>query len=216
MTHRWLWFLSIAVLGLMVFVFFWFRNQPIEIPIPEPRIEAGSLTQPTVTFVNPSKGAESPSVTVVEFGDFQCAACTTLADSLDVLVKTFPDDVRVVWKDMPNESAHELATPAAIAAHCADRQGMFWQYHDALFGEQLVLSETQFTQIATSLGLDVGKFQTCYDERDTLPVVKKDYEEGLALGITSTPTLYIGDQTLVGAIRTQDLIDLITEILASN
>lgn len=216
MQHRWLAFLSIAALGLMVFVFFWFRNQPIEIVIPEPDVEVGSLSEPTVTFVNPSKGAETATVTVVEFGDFQCAACATLADSLDVLVKTYPDDVRVVWKDMPNESAHELATPSAIAAHCADRQGKFWEYHDALFERQSYLSESLFTQIAQDIELDVEKFQTCYDERDTLPIVKKDYEEGLALGITSTPTIYIGDQMLVGAVSTQDLVDLVAQILAVN
>ncbi|MBI4592321.1 thioredoxin domain-containing protein [Candidatus Uhrbacteria bacterium] len=209
MEHRWLWFLSIAALGLMVFIFFWFWNQPIEIPIPEAASPTDTMTQPTITFVNPSKGAETPTVTVVEFGDFECEACRTLAASLEILVRTFPDDVLVVWKDMPNESTHELATPTAIAAHCADRQGMFWQYHDALFERQPYLSETQFTQIATDIGLDVEKFQTCYDARDTLPIVKKDYEEGLALGITSTPTLYIGDQTLVGAVTTQDLIDLV-------
>ena len=192
---------------------FWFRNQPIEVVIPEPDIEVGSLTQPTVTFVNPTKGAENPTVTIIEFGDFQCAACATLDDSLEVLVKTYPDDVRVVWKDMPNESAHELATPAAIAAHCADRQGMFWEYHDFLFDRQSVLNEAQFTQIATDLGLNVGKFQTCYDERDTLGIVKKDYNEGLALGITSTPTLYIGDQVLVGAVSTQDLVELVATMI---
>ncbi|MEK7620311.1 MAG: thioredoxin domain-containing protein [Patescibacteria group bacterium] len=213
MQHRWLAFLSIAALGLMVFIFFWFRNQPIEVVIPEPDIEVGSLTQPTVTFVNPTKGAENPTVTIIEFGDFQCAACATLDDSLEVLVKTYPDDVRVVWKDMPNESAHELATPAAIAAHCADRQGMFWEYHDFLFDRQSVLNEAQFTQIATDLGLNVGKFQTCYDERDTLGIVKKDYNEGLALGITSTPTLYIGDQVLVGAVSTQDLVELVATMI---
>lgn len=215
MQHRWLAFLSIAALGLMVFVFFWFRNQPIEVVIPEPEIEVGSLTQPTVTFVNPAKGAETPTVTIIEFGDFQCAACATLDDSLEVLVKTYPDDVRIVWKDMPNESAHELATPAAIAAHCADRQGMFWEYHDSLFDRQSVLNEAQFTQIATDIGLNVGKFQTCYDERDTLPIVKKDYNEGLALGITSTPTLYVGDQVFVGAVSTQDLLDLVSSLIPS-
>lgn len=213
MQHRWLAFLSIAALGLMVFIFFWFRVQPIEVVIPEPDIEVGSLTQPTVTFVNPTKGAEAPRVIVVEFGDFQCAACVTLDDSMEVLLKTYPNDVRIVWKDMPNESAHPLATPAAIAAHCADRQGAFWEYHDALFDRQSYLSESQFTQIATDLGLNVGKFQTCYDERDTLPIVKKDYEEGLALGITSTPTLYIGDQVFVGAISTQDLVELVATMI---
>jgi len=215
MQHRWLALLIIAALGLMVFIFFWYRNQPIEIVFPESTIEAGSLTEPSITYVNPQMGAQMPTVTIVEFGDFQCTACATLADSLEVVVKTYPNDVRIVWKDMPNESAHELATPAAIAAHCADRQGFFWEYHSALFDRQSVLSEAQFTQIATDLGLDVGKFQTCYDERDTLPIVKKDYEEGLALGITSTPTVYIGDQTLVGAISTQDLIDLVSTLISS-
>ena len=209
MPHRWLTFLSFAALGLMVFVFFWYRNQPIEVIIPESQIEVGSLSQPTVTFVNPAKGAQVPTITIIEFADFQCAACATLSDSLEVLVKTYPQDVRIVWKDMPNESIHTLATPAAIAAHCADRQGKFWEYHSTLFDRQSVLSETQFTQIATDLGLNMGKFRTCYDERDTLPIVKKDYEEGQALGITSTPTLYIGDQTLVGAVTTQDLVDLV-------
>ncbi len=213
MKHRWLGFLSIAALGLMVFIFFWFRNQPIEILIPESTIAVGSLTQPTLTFVNPAKGAENPTVTIVEFGDFECTACATLADSLDVVLKTFPDDVRVIWKDMPNESAHEFATPAAIAAHCADRQGTFWVYHDALFDRQAYLSEAQFTQIAQDLQLNMEKFQRCYDERDTLPIVKKDYEEGLALGLTSTPTLYIGDQILVGAITTQNLVDVVTELI---
>lgn len=213
MQHRWLAFICIAALGLIVFIFFWYRNQPIEVVIPEPEIEVGSLTEPTVTFVNPAKGAETPTVTIIKFGDFQCAACATLDDSLEVLMKTYPNDVRVVWKDMPNESAHPLATPAAIAAHCADRQGMFWQYHDALFERQSYLNESQFTQIATDLGLNIGKFQTCYDERDTLPIVKKDYQEGLALGITSTPTLFIGDQTVVGAVSTQDLVALVNEQL---
>jgi protein-disulfide isomerase len=151
----------------------------------------------------------------VEFGDFQCAACATLADTLDVVVNTYPDTVRVIWKDMPNESAHELATPAAIAAHCADRQGMFWKYHDVLFDRQPVLSEAQLSQIAIDIGLHVGKFQTCYEQRETLPIVKKDYEEGLALGITSTPTMYIGTQTVIGAVSPQDLISMVATLLKS-
>lgn len=214
MEHRWLAFLSIAGISLLVFVLFWYRNQPILIPSTELTDVTQSLTEPTVTFVNPHKGAEEPALTIVTFGDFQCDACGTLATSLDVIVKTFPT-VTVVWKDMPNESAHEFATPAAIAAHCADQQGRFWEYHDALFAQSNVLSEGLFAQIAQQLALNTKRFQTCYDERDTLPIVKKDYNEGLALGITATPTLYIGDQTVIGAISTQDLVKLVTQILGA-
>jgi protein-disulfide isomerase len=212
MEHRWLAFLSIAGISLLVFVLFWYRNQPIPIPSSESIDVTQSLTEPTVTFVNPHKGAEEPALTIVTFGDFQCDACGTLATSLDVMVKTFPT-VTVVWKDMPNESAHELATPAAIAAHCADQQGRFWEYHDALFAQSDVLSEGLFAQIAQQLNLNTERFQTCYDQRDTLPIIKKDYREGLALGITATPTTYVGDEIIVGAASVEELTTLITRLM---
>lgn len=205
MPHRWLTFFTIGVLGLFVFIFFWLFNRPVEIPAPTTNADVGSLTEPVVTFVNPAKGAQEPTVTIVEFGDFQCAACKPLATTLEALVKAYPQDVRVIWKDLPNESVHPLATPAAIAAHCADRQGAFWQYHDALFARQSILSEAAFTQIGQEIGLDAKKFQVCYDARDTLPIVKKDYEEGLALGLTATPTLFVGEEMFVGAVTLSDL-----------
>ncbi len=118
MQHRWLTFLCFAVLGVVVFIFFWYRNQPIEIATTQQeKIEIGSLTQPTMTFVNPTKGAKEPKLTIVEFGDFECIPCKALADSLQVVVKTYPNDVKVVWKDLPNESIHPLSTPAAAMSH---------------------------------------------------------------------------------------------------
>lgn len=213
MPHRWLTFLTIGVLSLIVFIFFGLRLRPIEIPEPPTASTTGELEEPTVTFVNPSRGPEDARLTLIVFSDFQCDACQTIATSLDVVLKTYPNDVRLVWKDMPNESLHAFATPAAIAAHCADRQGAFWAYHDELFVKQSYLSESQFTQIASTRGLNMDTFQSCYDARDTLPIVTKDYEEGLALGITSTPTLWVGDQILVGAIPAQDLITLVDTLL---
>ena len=212
MQHRWLTFLCFAVLSLVVFIFFWYRNQPIEITtVQQETIEAGSLTRPTTTFVNPDKGATEPKLTIIE-----CIPCKTLADSLQVVVKTYPNDVSVVWKDLPNESTHPLATPAAIAAHCADRQGAFWQYHDELFLQQSYLTEAQFPQMAQNLGLQMDKFTSCYEARETLPMIKKDYEEGLALGLTATPAIYVGDEeVLIGAITTQDLLDLVASNLSS-
>lgn len=215
MQQRWLPFFVIAVLALIIFIFFWYRNQPIEIPVPEDDGGTTTLTEPTVTFINPSRGSATAKVTIVEFGDFECEACKTLADTLEVVLKSYPDDVKLVWKNLPNESANEFATPAAIAAHCADRQGAFWAYYDLLFERQGYLSETQFVQIAQEIGLDLNTFQGCYESRDTLPIVKRDYEEGLALGLTSTPTLFVGDEIVIGAVTTQELLDLVANLLAS-
>jgi protein-disulfide isomerase len=213
MKQRWLAFLSIGVLSVIIFIFFWYTNRPIEIPIPEIDVEIGSLSEPTVTYINPSKGPTDAPLTIVEFGDFECGPCQALATSLEVVHLTYPDEVQVVWKNLPNESLHQLATPAAIAAHCADRQGMFWEYHDELFLRQTYLAESQFEQIASSLGLDIEKFQTCYEQRDTLPIVTKDFEEGIALGLTSTPSLYVGDDVYTGALTTDALLSIVEDAL---
>jgi len=203
------------MLSALVFIFFWLRVRPVEINYDAYTDDIQEVSEPTVTFVNPAKGAEEPTVTIIEYGDFECGPCKTLSSTLQTILSSYPDDVQVVWKDLPNESLHELSTPAAIAAHCADRQGTFWGYHDELFVRQSYLSESQFLQIATTLGLDVEKFQSCYDDRETLPIVKKDYEEALGLGLTSTPTLFIGDEILVGAVSSEQLIEMIEDLLAN-
>jgi len=213
MQHRWLAFLVLGFLTLTIFVLSWYRNKPIEITTAEETSTITSLSEPTVTFVNPSYGAEQPTVSIIVFSDFQCSACKTLASSLDVVAKTYPDDVKIIWKDLPNESTHPLSTPASIAAHCANEQGAFWPYHDLLFDRQTYLSESQFPLIAQELELDTDKFSSCFEARNTLPIVKKDYEEGIALGLSSTPTMYINDEVVIGAVTTQEILDLVDELL---
>lgn len=206
-------FLTIGIVSIIVMAFFALRLKPITRNKDADEIDTVTLTEPTVSFVNPSKGAKNPTVTIVEFGDFQCVACKELASNLDVVLKSFPDDLRVVWKDMPNESAHPVATFASVAAHCADRQGKFWEYHDALYERQTFLSEDELSKIALELELNTEAFSKCIDTRDTLPVVRKDFEEGKALGILATPTIYIGETSYVGAISVEDLSGLIREAI---
>lgn len=206
MRNRWLVLLCFATITAIVFVFFFIRLQPIK-----PKVDltatskAGSLSEPSVTFVNPSKGASNAKVTIIEFSDFQCDACKQLAKTLDVVLRTFPNDLRVVWKDLPNESTHPLATLTAIAAHCANDQGKFWEYHDLVFDRQNFLSEDELVRIAKDAGLNTDAFQKCYDARDTLGIVKKDYDEGVALEIVATPTMFINGTRIIGAVEVEQL-----------
>lgn len=215
MPRPWLAFLSIGTIGVIVVVFFFLRLQPVRAPGGgDDESEALSdLEAPTVTFVNPSRGPADARVTVVTFGDFQCDACKTLAANLETVMRSFPDDVRIVWKDMPNEEAHPLATKAAIAAHCADRQGKFWEFHDALFERQSYLSEEEFVTIASDVGLDAGSFSRCTENNDTLAIVRKDFEEGQALNILATPTTFIGTDSYAGALEVEELTGLIQQEL---
>lgn len=214
MKHKWLAFTSFAALALVVVVFFYYQSTPIDLESYFAETEIESITQPTTTFVNPSKGLEDAEIVMVVFSDFDCFACKQLANSIDIVIATFPENVRVVWKNMPQESADSLATSYAEAAHCADRQERFWEYHDELFNRQSYLNEDQLLQVASDLELDVERFVSCYTSQDTAAIVMRDYEEGLGLDLLAAPTIFLNGESLVGAVSTETLISSVQQILA--
>ncbi len=210
MKDNWLSFIVLGFLGIVVFVLFYIRIQPIEIPRAEENTtEIGTLDRPLVTFVNPTKGPANAKITIIEYGDFECRACKSITDTLEIIRNTYPNDIKVVWKHFPNESLHAKALPAAIAAQCAQSQGIFWQYHDKLFEQQEILSDSQYLQIARGLNMDIKRFQSCTQQQDTLPIVQRDFEEALALGLKATPTVYIGEEIFVGAVTLEELLKTI-------
>jgi protein-disulfide isomerase len=212
--HRWLSLLTFFILTAIIMVFYFIRLKPVQLPEPsEPSIEPGSIEYPSVTFVNPMRGSKTPKVTIIVFSDFECTACQTLNTSMEVVLRTYPNEVKHVWKNLPNESAHPLATPAAIAAHCANEQEMFWEYHDELFDRQAYLSETEFLTIANELQLNIEQWASCYDDRETLGIVQKDYEEGVGLGIVATPTIFMAGEQYVGAISASELQTYVEQTL---
>jgi protein-disulfide isomerase len=210
MKHPWLTLLTFGFLSVVVLFFFGLYAEPLELPSNEPE-NLPDISSPSVTYVNPKKGAEEPVVQIIEFGDFECRHCSQLADDLDAVVETYPDKVQVVWKDMPNTSTHPNAEQAAIAAHCAKRQGKFWEYHDQLFAQQSLMSQSLLRSVARDLDLNMDQFSQCLESQDTLPVVRRDLEEGLALKLNATPTLFIGDERLVGQVSRQEVMQLVRQ-----
>ncbi len=163
------------------------------------------LKHPTFAFGNPVNGPKDAAVTIFSFGDYQCAPCASVNDALTQIRKDYPNDVRVVWKDMPNQSLHALSVDAAAAARCAGDQGAFWEYHSLLMAQQAALDAKNFTSMAAQLGLNIDSFQSCIDTKRDVPQVKKDLQEGLQLGIDATPYLFINDRAVKGDIGLEQL-----------
>jgi protein-disulfide isomerase len=214
MRNRWLLFVSIGVVTALVFVLFVVRLMPVKPTKATPRVEAGSLSEPTVTFVNPSRGAANAAVTIVEFSDFECPACKQLNTSMEIVLRSYGSDVRQVWKNMPNTSTHPTALAAAVAAQCAFQQNKFWEYHDEVFNRQTYLTTDQLTQIGQDIGLNMDAFSKCLTTQDTLPTVQRDYDEGIALGILATPTIYINGTAYTGALTTEKLTAYVEAAMA--
>ena len=74
-----------------------------------------SISEPAVTFIDPIRGNEEASVTIVEYGDYTCPLCQTLEPDLQTLIEEAPARRRLVWKDAPNVGLHPEAFTAAMA-----------------------------------------------------------------------------------------------------
>ena len=180
------------------------------------RITLPNLEPPTLavsTQGHPSIGPDPAPVTIVEFSDFQCPYCQQSVHVLKELRNLYGDKIRLVYRDYPGPN-HPYALQAAEAAHCAGEQGKFWEYHDRLFDRQTAGQGWDFASLANELGLQQKTFENCLKSGHFRDQIIKDLQDGLTLGITSTPTFFINGRPLVGAqplAAFQALIDRLLE-----
>lgn len=173
----------------------WLRRQTdirVSLPLPEPPI----LT--VGTGDDPAVGPADAPVTIIEFSDFQCPYCKKSVSNLKELRDIYGERIRHVYRDYPGPT-HPHAQTAAEAARCAGEQGKFWEYHDLLFERQSPGTGWDFSGLAQELSLQHDAFLQCLQTGRYRQDVLKDLRDGMALGITSTPTFFINGRPLVGA-----------------
>ena len=146
---------------------------------------------------DPMLGNPNASVTIVEFGDFQCPYCgrffkTTEHEVIEKYVKT--GKAKFVYRDFAFLGPE--SEWAAEAAECANAQGKFWEYHDYLFTHQSgenqgAFSKDNLKRFAQELRLDATAFNACLDSDKYLAEVQKDTEDGRALGVSGTPANFV-------------------------
>ena len=147
---------------------------------------------------DPALGPAGAPVQIVEFSDFQCPFCERLTGTLDRLKAEFGDEIRLVFKDYPLPN-HAEAFKAAEAGLCANAQGMFWELHDTMFSNQDALEVDDLKRHAGELGLDQAAFDACLDSGRFAEQVSADLQHGQALGVQSTPTIFINGRAVMGA-----------------
>ena len=163
-------------------------NPPTKTSEPPPRITRVSLGS------TPPLGSEAAPVTVVEFSDYQCPFCaafarTTLPKIKDKYIAS--GKVRWVAREYPLP-VHPQAPQAAHAALCAGRQGKYWQMHDKLHESQALFKQEPWDKLAEAIGLDLPAFRLCMESRAFEATIQKDRDEGKAVGVTGTPSFFIG------------------------
>ncbi len=160
---------------------------------------------------SPTTGPRDAIVTIIEYSDFQCPYCRNSQSTLKQILETYGDKVRLVFKHLPLEM-HARAFPSALAAVCADNQGQFWRYQDALFTSP-DLSDVSLDKLASTIGLSIPKFKTCLKSEASRTAVLKDMKEAKQLGIAATPTFIINGKLVSGAIALEEFKTLIERAL---
>jgi protein-disulfide isomerase len=168
------------------------------------------------TTGHPEMGKPSALVQIALFSDLQCSFCKELAKTLhNNLLKTFPDKVHLVFKDLPLDSIHPWARGAAVAGRCVYRQKpeAFWTYHDWMFEHQAEITvenrAQKFTEWAKTAGLDTLQLNQCVADPTAAADVNRSMVEAQALKVNSTPTMFINGRKVPGNVPWPDLKSII-------
>ena len=167
-----------------------------------PRESTRLLDEPVVipTSGAPVTGPADAPVTLVEFSDFQCPYCVAAIPQLQAVLKAYPKQVKLIFKQFPLE-IHSRAAFAATAALAAQRQGKFWPMHDALFAHHNDLSRQNVLAIAKNIGLDMHRFEADLNAPETMQTIQHDVADGDRAGVQGTPTIFINGQKFNGPIQ---------------
>jgi len=205
---------ALALVGLGVMAYLLLKPSTISIP-------ANVTVQPSDTsgFRGYVKGSSDASVEITEFADYQCPFCQTFATLQmpaieDRLIKT--GRVRWRYRDFPLQQ-HPFARLAAHSAACADEQGKYWDQHQRIYEGQSEWSAARdagpiFRNYAKATGLDLDRYDACMKAGKYAGRIQASYNEGVEVGVSSTPTLLVSGRLYRGRFDSDAIIKLVDSL----
>jgi len=190
-----------AVIGAGVLAFLMLRKPTVSIPA-NPVIQVAD----TNGFRGYLLGSESAPLEVTEYADYQCPACQQWATvQFPTIQERLIATGRVRWRyrDFPLDM-HPHARIAAHVAACAGEQAKYWEMNAKIYsweGDWPTKSNPigVFNDDARAVGLDIPKYDACMNSGRYAGRMRASYLEGVAAGVTSTPTFMINGRLYPGA-----------------
>jgi protein-disulfide isomerase len=177
-------------------------------------LKAPAKPRVQVEAVGPTRGPKDAKITIVEFSDFECPFCSRAKATVDDVLKAYPTQVKLYFRQFPL-SFHPNAQKAAEAALCAHDQNKFWEMHDTMFGGQSELAVENLKEKAKKTGLNAEEFDKCLDSGKHAQAVAKDIEAGKKAGVSGTPAFFINGVFLSGAQPIEEFKKVIDQELAA-
>src|SRR5579872_2835979 len=122
-----------------------------------------------------AQGPATATVTLVEYGDYECPHCGRAYPIVKEVQRRFGNRLRFVFRNFPLSQAHPHAEHAAEAAEAAGAPGKFWEMHDTLFEHQEALDDPHLVGYAKRLQLDLPQFEEALNEHRFAARVREDF-----------------------------------------
>jgi protein-disulfide isomerase len=206
--------IGVAVVGLGVLGVLLNRPKTVSIPA-----NVTIQTADTAGFRGYLKGSADAPVEITEYADYQCPFCQTFATiQMPAIEQRLIRTGRLRWRyrDFPLQQ-HPFSRLAAHSAACADEQGKYWEQHQRIYdgqGEWAGLGDAgpKFREYAQANGLDLTRYDECMSSHKYAGRIQASYEEGVKLGVSSTPTLLVGNRLYQGRLDSDAIRHLVDSL----
>jgi protein-disulfide isomerase len=207
-------FAVLALAGIGILAYLLLKPSTISIP-------ANVTVQPADTsgFRGYIKGSSNAPIEITEFADYQCPFCQTFATlQMPTIEDRLIQSGRLRWRyrDFPLQQ-HPFARLAAHSAACADEQGKYWEQHQRIYESQSEWAAARdavplFRNYAKASGLDLGRYDACMKAGKFAGRIQASYNEGVQLGVSSTPTLLVGNRLYRGRLDSDAIIRMVDSL----
>jgi len=153
-----------------------------------------------------AQGSPSATVTLLEYGDYECPYCGAAYPIVKQVQQAMGDRLRFVFRNFPLANMHPHASLAAEAAEAAGSLGPFWEMHDLLYEHQEALGKNDLIGYARQLGIGGPKFALALADHTFAPRVREDFMSGVRSGVNGTPTFYINGVRHNGSYELNELL----------
>lgn len=155
------------------------------------------------------QGPANASVTLVEYGDYECPYCGEAYPIVKHVQEALDDRLQFVFRNFPLTAAHPHAQQAAEAAESVGAQGKFWEMHDALYEHQDDLKTAGLLRLASLVGADATTTAKDLQSGAFEDRVYEDFMSGVRSGVGGTPTFFINGSRYDGSWDADTLIAIL-------
>lgn len=168
----------------------------------------------SVTEKDHIQGDPTASVTLVEYGNYECVYCGIAYHVVKKVQQHFGHHLRLVYRHFPLKEAYPFAEPAAETAEYAADYNQFWDMHDLLYENQKDLNQRLLFKLAEQLRLPLQGLELTLQNKLYEAKIQKDFMGGVKSGVSGTPTFFVNEQRHIGPFDYEDLVNAVEAALA--